>query len=287
MQVSEQMTVGLGASERLVGSAAVRLPHPSTIAIGYNHQIGHGGRHYHVQTEDSGRERCHITSHVFHAGLIIASNRVSYECGANGATVIDLLKKTHKSMLRRLVDGSLDGAIEGALGAPLVVPRKHGPRRAKGDEPSSPLPVGVVDEGRGDEGDESGRLAFHAGVLESLDMDNVKQVLESLVENVTGTLGVALVDYESGMCLGTAGSGIDIDIAAAGNMEVMKAKTKVMRDLGIHGGIEDMLISLESQYHIIRPVGDAMFLYIAFDRKLGNLAMARHKLAAAAGELRL
>jgi predicted regulator of Ras-like GTPase activity (Roadblock/LC7/MglB family) len=118
-------------------------------------------------------------------------------------------------------------------------------------------------------------------------MDNVKQTLENLRSNIAGTLGVALVDYESGMCLGTSGTGLNMDIAAAGNMEVMKAKARVMRDLGIKGGIEDILITLETQYHIIRPVGATLFLYLALDRKQGNLAMARHKLATAAADIQV
>lgn len=118
-------------------------------------------------------------------------------------------------------------------------------------------------------------------------MDNIKKTLEGLQANIAGTLGLALVDYESGMCLGTVGTGLNMDVAAAGNMEVMKAKARVMRDLGIKGGIEDILITLESQYHIIRPVGSALFLYLAMDRKQGNLALARHKLTAAAAEIQV
>ena len=115
-------------------------------------------------------------------------------------------------------------------------------------------------------------------------MDNTKQSLNSISE-IQGMLGAALVDYESGMTLGTIGSGIDLEIASAGNMEVMRAKQRVMKELGIQGSIEDILITLESQYHIIRPVGGALFLYLAVTRKDGNLAMARRKLANIASEL--
>jgi predicted regulator of Ras-like GTPase activity (Roadblock/LC7/MglB family) len=118
-------------------------------------------------------------------------------------------------------------------------------------------------------------------------MSNIKQVLDNLRTNLSGALGVALVDYESGMCLGTSGTGLNMDVAAAGNMEVMKAKARVMRDLGIKGGIEDILITLESQYHIIRPVGTTLFLYLALDRAQGNLALARHKIAAAGPEIQV
>jgi DNA-binding response OmpR family regulator/predicted regulator of Ras-like GTPase activity (Roadblock/LC7/MglB family) len=116
------------------------------------------------------------------------------------------------------------------------------------------------------------------------DMSNIKESLNK-ASDLAGTLGIALVDYASGMTLGTYGSGINLDVAAAGNMNVMRAKQSVMRDLGIKGKIEDILISIDTQYHIIRPVGESLFLYIALDRKSGNLAMARMKLAKIADEL--
>jgi hypothetical protein len=46
-----------------------------------------------------------------------------------------------------------------------------------------------------------------------------------------------------------------------------------------------MLITLQSQYHIIRPVSTTLFLYLAIDRAQGNLAMARHKMASIGAEL--
>jgi CheY-like chemotaxis protein/predicted regulator of Ras-like GTPase activity (Roadblock/LC7/MglB family) len=120
--------------------------------------------------------------------------------------------------------------------------------------------------------------------LEKRPMNNIKESLNK-ASDLPGTLGIALVDYASGMTLGTHGSGINLDVAAAGNMNVMRAKQNVMRELGIKGRIEDILITLEAQYHIIRPVGDSLFLYLAIDRKNGNLAMSRIKLAKIAEEL--
>ncbi|NVB40270.1 hypothetical protein G6O69_20680 [Pseudenhygromyxa sp. WMMC2535] len=116
-------------------------------------------------------------------------------------------------------------------------------------------------------------------------MANVNESLKTLHSEITGCLGAALVDHESGMALGTEGSGLDLDVACAGNMEVVRAKMRVMEALGIEGGIEDILITLQTQYHIIRPVGNALFLYVAFDRKTGNLAMARRQMASVAAGL--
>jgi hypothetical protein len=114
-----------------------------------------------------------------------------------------------------------------------------------------------------------------------------KNVDESLQDAmaIKGAIGAALVDYTSGMTLGTAGgNGINLDVAAAGNTEVVRAKQAVMKELGIKGGIEDILITLDKQLHIIRLMdsdrGDGLFLYVALHKDQANLAMARHQLSA-------
>jgi hypothetical protein len=100
---------------------------------------------------------------------------------------------------------------------------------------------------------------------------------------IEGALGVALVDSTSGMALGTAGSPVDLDleVAAAGNSNVIQAKHRTMADLGLSQSIEDILITLDKQYHIIRPLArqNTLFLYLVLDRARANLAMARFKLA--------
>ncbi|MEV6066179.1 hypothetical protein AB0L82_06490 [Nocardia sp. NPDC052001] len=99
-----------------------------------------------------------------------------------------------------------------------------------------------------------------------------------------GALGAAVVDYGSGMALGTLGGSknLDLEVAAAGNTELVRAKLRTIDQLGLNEEIEDVLITLGSQYHLIRPTrgrrAGGLFLYVALDRQRGNLALARHRL---------
>lgn len=113
------------------------------------------------------------------------------------------------------------------------------------------------------------------------DMGNVKESLTQALQ-IDGAIGVALVDFKSGMALGTAGGGpnMNLEVAAAGNTEVVRAKMKVMQSLGLKDQIEDILITLGGQYHLIRTMASKpnLFLYLALSRDKANLAMARHAL---------
>lgn len=103
--------------------------------------------------------------------------------------------------------------------------------------------------------------------------------LEPLRE-IDGYLCAALVDADSGMLLAGDGTAVNLEVAAAGNTEVVRAKRKVANALKLNDTIEDILISLTKQYHMIRPLetNQNMFVYLVLDRAKSNLAMARHEL---------
>ncbi|MCX4098560.1 hypothetical protein [Nocardia sp. alder85J] len=107
-----------------------------------------------------------------------------------------------------------------------------------------------------------------------------------------GAVGIALVDYSSGMILGKQGGNslIDMEVAGAVLTQVVRAKIDAIETLQLNDAIEDILVTLGSQYHIIMPLDDGgrssvlggdpntLFLYLVLDRDRANLAMARHLL---------
>jgi len=110
-------------------------------------------------------------------------------------------------------------------------------------------------------------------------MSTIKQSLDELLV-LDGALCCAVVDSTSGMMLGAAGTGVDLEVAAAGNTEVVRAKLKTMRSLGLNDVVEDILITLGKQYHLIRPMSrkEGVFIYYVLDKAKANLALARRKL---------
>lgn len=109
---------------------------------------------------------------------------------------------------------------------------------------------------------------------------DIQDSLEEIM-NIDGAIGAAIVDYENGMTLGTIGGrNLDMELAGAGNTEVVRAKKNIIHDLDIDEEIEDILISLDDQYHLIRMCNnhEDVFIYLAIDRSEGNLGLARRSI---------
>jgi hypothetical protein len=122
---------------------------------------------------------------------------------------------------------------------------------------------------------------------------NIEAALKEAM-NIDGAVGASLVDWESGMSLGAIGGGkyLDLDVAAAGNTEVIRAKMRTMESLRLDDTIEDILITLIKQYHLIRLLRNSrneqgLFLYLVLDRQKANLALARHSLKRIEGDMSL
>ncbi|WP_256871292.1 hypothetical protein [Paenarthrobacter nitroguajacolicus] len=117
---------------------------------------------------------------------------------------------------------------------------------------------------------------------EQPDMRTLDESIKQLLA-IEGATGAAVVDYSSGMALAQGGNpGFDLGVAAAGNSNVVSAKLRTMAELSVDGDIEDILITLGTQYHLINVLNSSgskgLFVYLVLDRTYANLALARHKL---------
>jgi predicted regulator of Ras-like GTPase activity (Roadblock/LC7/MglB family) len=100
----------------------------------------------------------------------------------------------------------------------------------------------------------------------------------SALTELSGFIGACVVDSETGMVMAVESRGtLDLELAAAGNTEVVRAKRRTIASLKLKDEIEDILISLKGQYHLIRLLksNDRVFIYVALDRRQANLALAR------------
>ena len=109
-------------------------------------------------------------------------------------------------------------------------------------------------------------------------MASIQESLSQLM-TIDGAQCAAVVDSGSGMLRGSIGSGVDLELAAAGNTEVVRAKLKTMKSLNLNDRIDDILITLGKAYHIIRPLQkhEGLFVYLVLDKAKSNLALARRK----------
>jgi hypothetical protein len=111
-------------------------------------------------------------------------------------------------------------------------------------------------------------------------MPSEKQIIESfdkVANEIPGFIAASLVDLESGMTLGMKSLRSDFDLAAASayNSEMVKQKQKIMRALSLKTTLEDMLMTLGDQIHLIKMVSPTTFIYLAADRSLANIAIVR------------
>lgn len=110
------------------------------------------------------------------------------------------------------------------------------------------------------------------------DRPSLEAVLATLL-SFDGAMCVAVVDSETGMILGKAGSGIEIDLAAAGASVILRARLASIKALGSQEQIDDVLISTTTQVQIIHPLPQkpSIFTYLVGDKSRSSLAMARYK----------
>ncbi|MGC5024012.1 hypothetical protein ACLQ3K_04590 [Tsukamurella sp. DT100] len=184
------------------------------------------------------------------------------------------------------------GETEESAGTEEPAPAKE-PVRPTFAEPLAidPFPYTQIDETYVDS-ETLQNLQNRQAPHEPKDPGDMTEFNESLNEAMTidGALGVALVDASSGMALATAGdpAEFNLEVAAAGNSALVQAMSRTLGDLDLDDHIEDILITLGTQYQIVRPINqgtDDLFLYLVLDRSRANLAMARFRLTKLAEQI--
>lgn len=79
--------------------------------IGLNTDTKIGGKIYHIQTEDGGRQNPVITTHVFSQGAILFSKRTNYADIIRAEyfedIIKDLMKQQHSATIKDLASGKL------------------------------------------------------------------------------------------------------------------------------------------------------------------------------------
>jgi len=110
-----------------------------------------------------------------------------------------------------------------------------------------------------------------------LSEQQIVDVLSDLAAAMPGYKAAALVDLDSGMTLGmhSKDDGFDLSSASAFNSEIVKQKQKVMKALNLDSVLEDMVMTLDDQIHLIKLVTPTTFIYLAADRSAANLAIVR------------
>ncbi|OWP85039.1 hypothetical protein BWK59_02025 [Flavobacterium davisii] len=108
--------------------------------------------------------------------------------------------------------------------------------------------------------------------------DFLKQFGEDLKSNVPGFIAVAISEIKSGISYYTlsANPNFDSELASAFNLEVVKAQLNAINALGLNETIEDIMINLKSQIHIIDiSENNEYFIYLAVDSSRANLGMTK------------
>src|SRR5262245_17628133 len=114
--------------------------------LGYNHNLRHGGRVFHVQTEDSGHGYARLHTHLFYEGTILSTKKQEYDPAAPEDAVPALMQQLHKSMIKELKDGHHDTRIGNffiARGEPPMLDDQGAPApaAAPGAQPVSEVPA--------------------------------------------------------------------------------------------------------------------------------------------------
>ncbi|MDW8848545.1 hypothetical protein SD960_00470 [Flavobacterium sp. MMLR14_040] len=108
--------------------------------------------------------------------------------------------------------------------------------------------------------------------------DFLQQFGDEVKKNIPGYIAVAVTEIKSGISYfsDSAVASFDPELASAFNLEVVKAKLNAISALGLDQGIDDIMITLTNQIHIIDiSENNEYFIYLAVDSNKANLGMTK------------
>src|SRR5580765_2846671 len=83
---------------------------------GFNTDIRHGDKVYHIQTEDKGLQNPYIESLVYVGGEILASKKTSYaeqaKTGVDEKWIASLMEQQHRTMIAAIKRGRFDSPAD-------------------------------------------------------------------------------------------------------------------------------------------------------------------------------
>jgi hypothetical protein len=106
---------------------------------------------------------------------------------------------------------------------------------------------------------------------------DLMDAIHRIEADISSFIAASFVDLESGMTLAAKSnrSDFDLSVASAYNSEMVKQKLKIMKALNLKTHLEDMLLTLGDQIHLIRLITPGTFMYLAADRTGTNMAIVR------------
>lgn len=138
----------LAAALQREAAAPLGRPARREPLLPYRHNVRHLGQQFHVQTEDAGPARTLITTQVFLHGVILRTDRASYDPAVSDDVVLRLMQAQHKAALRQIRDGAFDegpGDLSPPAPGPSVTVAELGPPdvppAASSDAAGLPIPL--------------------------------------------------------------------------------------------------------------------------------------------------
>ncbi|MBV1862423.1 MAG: hypothetical protein KUG77_28640 [Nannocystaceae bacterium] len=229
-----------------------------------------------MQTEDSGRTHGHIYSHVFWSGTVIASRKTEYDRfkHASKSEIEKLMRASHRQMCIALRDGQYDEQI-----ASLTARQPARRRRHQTSSNLAAIPTKAPQPHRAPA--HPGSSTSTNELLNSASQEAAAKCLASLEVNITGFLGAALVSRGNDTTMRASKNALDMTQAASGTAELLQAKMSLLEKLDLGGTLQDIVVTLDHWFCIIRPLDEDRFLYMIVDRSQGNLSLARRAVLSA------